>query len=96
MMEWLYLYGHITLCHGIIDVGDQMKSKINVVFNLAFLLERDNISQAQLMRDVKAVSKAQVYRWIHKGEMPHVGYVLRMHDKYGWTLREMFREEESE
>lgn len=69
-----------------------MKSKINVVFNLAFLLERDNITQAQLIKDVKPSSKAQVYRWIHKGEMPHVGYVLRMHDKYGWTLREMFEE----
>jgi hypothetical protein len=71
-----------------------MKSKINVVFNLAFLLERDGISQAQLIRDVKPASKAQVYRWIYRNEIPHVGYVLRMHDKYGWTLREMFREEE--
>ncbi len=77
-------------------MGDKMKSNINVVFNLAFLLKRDNITQAQLMRDVKAVSKSQVYRWVHRGDLPHMGYVLRMHDKYGWTLREMFKEEESE
>ena len=68
-----------------------MKSKINVVFNLAFLLERDNTTQAQLIRDIKAASKAQVYGWLN-GTLPHMGYVLRMHDKYGWTLREMFYE----
>lgn len=70
-----------------------MRTKIKIVCNLRTLMERDGIKQVDVVRDIGA-TKQQVSRWRLHGEIPHVGYVLRMHDKYGWTLREMFEEKE--
>ena len=71
-----------------------MQTKFKVIFNIEFLMKRDNIKQIRIAEAIGA-TRQQINRWI-KGEMPHVGYVLRLHEAYGWTLREMFREEESE
>jgi predicted XRE-type DNA-binding protein len=75
---------------GIIVVGDNMQIKFKVVCNIESLLKRDNVKQVRLAEAIGA-TRQQVGRWI-RGELPHIGYVLRMHDKYGWTLREMFTE----
>lgn len=71
-----------------------MQIKFKVVFNIEHLLKRDNVKQVRLAEAIGA-TRQQVGRWI-KGELPHIGYVLRMHEAFGWTLREMFREEDGE
>jgi len=68
-----------------------MQTKFKVTFNIEFLMNRDNVKAIRIAEAIGA-TRQQVGRWI-KGEIPHVGYVLRIHEKYGWTLREMFKEE---
>lgn len=67
-----------------------MQTKFKVTFNIEFLMNRDNVKPIRIAEAIGA-TRQQVGRWI-KGEIPHVGYVLRIHEKYGWTLREMFTE----
>jgi predicted XRE-type DNA-binding protein len=67
-----------------------MQTKFKLTNNIQFLINRDNITQ-MAMSKAFGCTRQQISRWVH-GEVPHVGYVLKMKLINGWDIEEIFEE----